>query len=429
MDKSGSVSAKEVVECLELIQALASGDAIDPILIAKGIFRIFDLDGDEKIEQPEMVNIVAELLDLTYTVSSQVLNHLGASAAEEPLKEAVRLFLEQIENSDDHDSENGNFEISDVVQALSQMWSGNDLADGVSVVLEAITELTSLAELESVVLVIRQQYADFWGKLSSAKSTGCHLDIAEFKMLVKGCIIEVLESLFKTSDVLETRIMELLFEIIKEFDYEQNGEKVFKEKKIIPGEDGFILLRMEILTAQKASKKLTRTIHVPLSFIHNVIRTAVTTLHDSLIESGTNVILSAVAQLLDPACTGKVTISGICDLRDSVIALIHACSDTDEFNSRLEQTLSAWLKLSAKQLEDDKLLLSHDEALMYSRAVVQISINLIQEIIKEFFSTVKALSPPTIELALNIKGQVLEADEKILTFEDISNFKRIFEWE
>ena len=60
------------METLELIQAIASGDAIDPILVAKGIFRIFDLDGDEKIQLPEMENIVAELLDLTCTVSGQV---------------------------------------------------------------------------------------------------------------------------------------------------------------------------------------------------------------------------------------------------------------------------------------------------------------------------------------------------------------------
>jgi hypothetical protein len=150
-----------VAETLELIQDLASNNQVDPILIAKGIFRIFDLDGDEKIELPEMEKIVAELLDLTYTVASQVLNHMGASVADEPLKEVVRLFFEQIESSDG--SKDGDFAISDIVQTLSQLWSDSNsyLAEGIDFLLEAMTELTKIPELQSVVLVIQHQYADF----------------------------------------------------------------------------------------------------------------------------------------------------------------------------------------------------------------------------------------------------------------------------
>jgi hypothetical protein len=247
--------------------------------------------------------------------------------------------------------------------------------------------------------------------------------------MTKACIIAVLESLFQIADVLENKFMELAFEAIKEFNYEQNGEQVFKEVKIVRGEDGFVYVKLEIPTASKASKKLTRNINVPLHFLHTVIRIALKTLHDSLIESATNAILSAVAQLIDPASTGKVKISDVFDLRDSVVSLFDAHGDSDELNSRLEQTLTVWLGLSAKQNEDDKLHLNHSEALMCSRAVVQVSINLIQEIFKQFYSTVMALSPPTLKLSLNIKGQVLEADDTILTFEDIEKLKGIFEWE
>ncbi len=426
MDKSGSVSANEVVETLELMQLIASGDGVDPILIAKGIFRIFDLDGDDKIELSELENIVAELLDLTYSVLSQVMNHLGASVAEEPLNEAVRLFFEQLNVSDN--SEDKTYAICDIVLALRQLWSRSDLADGVRVFLEAITELISLPELQSVSLVIEQQYTVFFDKLSAANLRNCCLDIPQFTSIARDCIIEVLESLFKTADIVENSIMEQLFESIKEFNFEHKGEQVFKEKKIVPGDEGFVLVKMKMLTAQTASKKLTRNIHVPLTFIHKIIRTAVKALHDSLIEGGTNTLLSSAALFLDPACTGNIMISDLLGLRDSVIALIDACRDGEEFNSRLEKTISAWLSLSAKHA-DDNLHLIQDETLMCSKAVTQIFINLMQETIKEIYSTMTAISSPTIKLVLNVKGQVLDADDKTLTFEDVTSFNSIFEWE
>jgi hypothetical protein len=438
MDKSGKVSASEVRETLDLIQGILSGTETDPIVIGKGFFRIFDTeqddeDGEVAIKLPEMNRIVSEIVDLLTTLFTQTLKHLEESIMDDPLKAAILRFCEKIEDPETP----GVFAVKSIVRALSEGYSSQDLSELLGAVMGAWEQASSVPAFARIQNAICEQAQELFDRATAVAVNGS-LNIDEFANIGTECFSKIIACLVKVvdedklevNDDLQDLLLKKLSQAVGLLSYRQRGEEIFKEQKM---DSESVRFKLEVITVKRTSKKVTKRVDLSLTLFQNIYNGAARAVHAQLTDTGIRKIMGVLSRLVYATKSVCIEISDLTALRDLAARAFEAREDGDELKANFEEVLAFWFALSAKQAQAEggasEASLEYEEVLAFAAVALQMGFTLCEELISALKSAALHIATPSLELALTVKGQVLNSGEAELTYDDIEALKKMFEIE
>ena len=429
IDQSGTVTAQEVKETLDLVQAVWAGTNNDPVKIVNAIFRIFylerssdEMEGGGKIKLQEIQRLVQEVVELISQLAYQVLLHLKDTIAKDPLNEAIKLLLEPIQDS----GIPGLFRVTDIAEIFSSKMSSRALCEFLEFVFNLWDEMSSNFSLENILAIWSENVQAFFKSVSEAAVDG-KLSISQLENFGNDCFKKGLLCMGDNNMKMkwEALLMEQLCARVQELSYHQRGEEIFTEKKI---EGGSVKVKIEIKARKQSSRKKVKRLDLPLSYFQNIIYAAANALQDQLMAKSIAKIVTGLSKLFDPKGSHDVRNSHFATLHDLFVAAYEFREDEEILRKKFEDLQKLFLSFSANSVlsSESVPVLDFEDTLSCASSVLQLVFVIAEEVIAITNTVALKTAPPILELILAVKARILESDENELTYEDVKNFKSLF---
>ncbi len=379
----------EVIKILDVVMTAGTANNASKELssIAKGVYRIFDVNGDGSIQDIELDKILCDITKLALNLATHVLQHFENIAIQEALGEMVNTFIEYLRLELSKENTVQAFSIDDLLGLFNGHYTNEELI-GIFKELDNLDD--ELPGIKNVLDAFAEQFRHFFSQLDSIKKADNMIETSRCVKIGLLCVKNVLDV------------------------FEQEGNKQL----------GKTILKMAMqdineLQADCDEENPMKRIEVQEGRVYEIIKAVFGGIRDFLIDEGLSDYLMAFFKLFEAESSGMIDLRHLMALGEMVKSSI-ASRESYEFKNNVVKLQGAVFYLISMLDSDNNKFVERAELATFGKKVIKllfswivISLNMAHHV----FCSAEQL---VVKLALDVKNQILGGNDLELTHADLS---------